>query len=95
MKKLKIYLDTSLISHLDAYDTLDKMSSTLKLWDEIKEGKYDVFISEIVISELTDCPEPKRSLMFGFLNNINYIELSLNDEVEILADKYIIEGIVP
>ena len=95
MKKLKIYLDTSLISHLEAYDALDKMASTLKLWDEIKEDKYEVFISEIVISELTDCPEPKRTLMLGFLNHINYIELSLNEEVEILADKYIMEGIVP
>jgi hypothetical protein len=31
MRKLKIYLDTSVISHLFADDTPDKMADTIKL----------------------------------------------------------------
>ncbi|GBR76284.1 hypothetical protein NO2_0856 [Candidatus Termititenax persephonae] len=32
-KLLKIYLDTSVISHLDANDVPEKMSDTRKFWD--------------------------------------------------------------
>lgn len=39
MKKLKIYLDTSTISHLDAQDTPEKMSDTLRLWNRIKDDE--------------------------------------------------------
>jgi len=45
MKKLKIYLDTSVISHLQHEDTPGKMRDTLLFWDELKTGKYEVVIS--------------------------------------------------
>lgn len=45
MKKLKLYLDTSLINHLKANDVPEKMFSSLKLWNEIKVDKYEVYIS--------------------------------------------------
>ncbi len=47
MKKLKIYLDTSVISHLYQPDAPDKMSETLALWKEIMAGEYEAVISEI------------------------------------------------
>jgi hypothetical protein len=33
MKKLRIYLDTSVVSHLKHEDTPDKMNDTVELWD--------------------------------------------------------------
>ena len=42
MKKLKIYLDTSVISHLQADDVPEKMAITLKLWNDVKAGEYDM-----------------------------------------------------
>ena len=48
MKKLKIYLDTSVVSHLDAYDTVERMRDTQELWDVLRENRcYDVFISSV------------------------------------------------
>jgi len=40
MKKLKIYLDTSVISHLQHEDVPEKMKDTLLFWEELKTGKY-------------------------------------------------------
>lgn len=40
MRTLKIYLDTFVISHLDAQDVPEKMMETHKLWNEIKLGVY-------------------------------------------------------
>jgi hypothetical protein len=35
LRKLKLYLDTSTISHLFADDTPDKMADTNNLWEEV------------------------------------------------------------
>ena len=37
MKKLKIYLDTTVISFLKAEDALDKMNVTQQFWDLAKQ----------------------------------------------------------
>jgi predicted nucleic acid-binding protein len=58
MKKPRIYLDTSVISHLDAPDVPDKETDTRRLWEDIKTGKYEVVISDLTIVELEETPEP-------------------------------------
>ena len=58
MEKLKVYLDTSVISHLMQEDVPEKMADTLKLWDMFKDGKYDVYLSTVTLEEVSDCPEP-------------------------------------
>ena len=60
MRKLKVYLDTSVISHLMQEDVPEKMADTRKLWDMFKEGKYDVYLSTVTLEEIADCPEPKK-----------------------------------
>ena len=94
MKRLKIYLDTSIISHLDHHDALEKMMDTQELWAEIYSGKYEVYISPLVIGELMDCIEPKRATLLGYLSSINYIELKETDEVLELANKYLEAGVL-
>ena len=60
MKKLKIYLDTSVISHLKADDVPEKMESTQKMWAEMKNGVYEVFISRLVTAEVLPRAEKNR-----------------------------------
>ena len=52
MKKQKIYLDTSVVSYLHQEDALEKMRDTLKLWEILKRGRYEVCISNIVMTEI-------------------------------------------
>jgi predicted nucleic acid-binding protein len=94
VKKLKLYLDTSIISHLDAPDTPEKMEDTIKLWSRIKNGEYDAYISSIVLLELYDCSEPKRSALARQLRSISCTELDETDEVMELAKQYINAGIL-
>lgn len=63
MKKLKIYLDSSIISHLFADDTPDKMKITETFWKEIIDGIYNAVVSSLVYIEIKRCDEPKRTLM--------------------------------
>ncbi|MDR2067278.1 MAG: PIN domain-containing protein [Endomicrobium sp.] len=95
MKKLKIYLDTSVISHLCAPDVPEKMQDTRKVWEDVKKNIYDVLISDVTITEIEHCPEPKRSFMYSALANIEYKEVQHNGETERLADLYCKEGGLP
>ena len=94
MKKLKLYLDTSVISHLHAPDTPDKMADTLLLWEEIQAGLYDVYVSPVVFEELNKCKEPKKSIITDYLNNIKFIIIEENTETIRLARKIIENGIL-
>lgn len=59
-RKLKVYLDTSVISHLMQEDVPEKMADTLQLWEMFCEGVYDVYLSTVTLEEVSACPEPKR-----------------------------------
>lgn len=80
MKKVKIYLDTSVISHLSAEDVPDKMNDTSILWELIKQNKITAVISNITLEEIEKCPEPKRSLLYNFLTEIEFEQIAENDE---------------
>jgi len=87
MRKPKIYLDTSVISHLKQDDVPDKMHDTLILWEEIKQGFYDVYISETTIAEIMEANESKRSIMLDYLTQIDYTILEIDENVKDFANK--------
>jgi len=94
MKKLKLYLDTSVISHLDAPDTPEKMADTLCLWKDLKAGIFDVYISDVTINEINDCNEPKRSFMLNELKKIPLTVIQAEKKVEELSQEFIRLGIL-
>lgn len=60
MEKLKVYLDTSVISHLLQEDVSEKMADTRQLWEMFRAGKYEVYLSTVTLEELKGCSEPKQ-----------------------------------
>jgi predicted nucleic acid-binding protein len=85
MRKKKIYLDTSVISYLRQEDVPKEMQETLELWEILKTGKYDVYISEVVLDELSKCPEPKRSELLALLSEIEYTDTEVENNAEIIS----------
>jgi predicted nucleic acid-binding protein len=94
MKKLKIYLDTSVISHLLHEDTPEKQADTLKLWERIKQGEYEVYMSYVTIYEISQCKEELKNKLMQFVNEIDVTILPLTDEVKELANKIVKWGIL-
>jgi predicted nucleic acid-binding protein len=84
-----LYLDTSVISHLFADDTPDKMVDTLRLWEELISEKFEVFISTLTLEEMQRCAEPKRGQMVGKLDEIEYRIFSETEEIAELAAEYL------
>ena len=86
MKKLKLYLDTSAIGYLDEQSSPKEMADILTLWDQIKQGRYDVVISQVTLGELSNNRNTdKVRLLFEFLSDISYDTVDVDAEVEKVA----------
>lgn len=94
MEKLKVYLDTSVISHLVQEDVPEKMADTRELWKMFRDGKYDVYLSTVTLREIQKCPEPKRTELIDYLNGIWFTTLDITEKVESVAEKIIEMGIL-
>ena len=94
VRKLRLYLDTSTLSHLFANDTPEKMEDTNRFWNDVVNDKFEIFISPVVTDEIENCTEPKRILMFEKLQQIQFQILGRTDEVTQLANEYVIGGVL-
>lgn len=93
-RRLKLYLDTSVISHLFADDVPDKMADTKELWQDFINEKYEVFISDTTLEEIDRCHEPKRGKMTEKLDECDIQFLKISNEVTSLAGEYLKNGIL-
>ncbi|MCL2611079.1 MAG: PIN domain-containing protein [Defluviitaleaceae bacterium] len=93
-RKKKLYLDTSVISHLDQRDVPEKMQQTQELWEVFKTGKYDIVISEVAFGEIDKCPTEKRKLLYNYIKEISYIEYATTEETDEIAEQIIAEKIL-
>lgn len=90
MEKLKIYLDTSFISHLDASDAPELMKATLEVWGFLKSNpNYEMVLSGLTLQEVSDCSEPKRSVMRNKIAERRFLLLPESEDVIQLADSYL------
>ena len=95
MKKLKIYLDTSIVGYLYQEAQPEKMLETQRLWNQIKNGAYEVLISELLLEELSNNPnEVIKNKLLGFLAEIDYEIVPITPDIEKLATKMILQGIL-
>jgi len=97
MKKLKIYLDTSVINFLFADDAPEFKQITLDFFDKYLND-YDIFISDVVIFEINKTKDTKkRKQLLNIIEKypINLINIDDDKSVEYLANLYIIDKIIP
>jgi predicted nucleic acid-binding protein len=95
MNKMKLYLDTSVVSFLEADDAPEKRTITRLFWDNVKNERYSIFLSNLLYAEIGRCSQPKKSILLANLAQINYVLLEETEEVVQLAQKYISKGIIP
>jgi len=95
-KKLKIYLDTSVINFLFADDAPEKKEVTIDFFEN-NLNDYDVYISSIVFDEIDNTRnEEKKLLLYGAISNYKLQILDVvNDNILEIANIYLNEGIIP
>jgi len=97
MKKLKIYLDTSVINFLFANDVPELKKITKEFFDKyVKNNIYIVYISDIVIKEIEKTKNENQKLkLLKVISKYKLKILILNEEANELAQWYIKEKIIP
>jgi predicted nucleic acid-binding protein len=95
MRKQKIHLETTLFNHYFDEDRGIAHESSVVLFKEIKDEKYEAYTSRYVIDELTNAQEPKREKMLNLILEHDIPILEPNDEAVRIADLYISENIIP
>ncbi len=97
MRKLKIYLDTSVINFLFADDAPDFKKVTIEFFENcVKTGRYDVYVSDVVVKEINETKdESKRMQLLEVIKKHKFHILTLDKEVNELAKLYIKENILP
>jgi predicted nucleic acid-binding protein len=96
MRKLKLYLETSVWNFLFADDVPEKMESTKQFFEEIGKGEYEIYISELTLVEIKRTKdERKREKLVEPVTKYSPIELPRSEEVNKLAARYINAKIIP
>ncbi len=95
MRKLKLYLDTSVWNFFFADDAPEKRDVTKEFFDLVLRGEYEVFISAVVVKEINDAPAPKRTKLGELIKAHPAVELEITEEAYELANSYMGKGIVP
>ena len=88
MKKLKLYVETSVWNFLFADDAPDKRHDTIRFFEEIKKGDYELFVSEMVMAEIRRAPEPVKNKLLSKISEFEPEELEVTPEIRRLAAKY-------
>ena len=94
MRTPRVYLETTLFNYYFDKDR-DAHADTVKLFNEIKAGKYKAFTSGAVIEELEEAPEEKYTAMFALIERYDISVLSISEDIDKLAEIYVTEGIIP
>lgn len=90
MKRLRIYVDTSVIGGcLD----VEFAAESQRLLEAIRNNKAVMLLSDLVISELVDAPPNVRDILTTLPTEV-IEDVSLTEEIIALRDAYIASGVV-
>ncbi|MDR2510491.1 MAG: hypothetical protein LBC77_07600 [Spirochaetaceae bacterium] len=96
MKIPKIYLETTIFNFPFADDAPQYKADTLKLFEEIKAGKFEPFTSKYATDELADTKDAvKKAKMEALISEYHVKVFERNDDIVKLAKIYVDGGIIP
>lgn len=91
----KIYLDTSVISHLEQDEKPYEQAGSHALFRVIRKGLFATYLSAIVFEEIDKCEVGLRKTLLKHVNSIEYFEALVETNATKLANKLISRKILP
>jgi len=96
----RLYLETTLFNYYFLEDPrrAEDIEATHLLFDQVKQGLFEPYVSDLTIAELEKCPElTLRKKMFNLIKQYEIESIWLEDfsQCEQLSDKYIKAGAIP
>ena len=95
MQKPRIYVETSVWSYAFADDAPESRLATLAFFDFARSGKYDLFLSEVVLAEIGRATQELAKSLRELIQDIRPAQLELDRESDQLAQVFLESGAVP
>jgi len=91
MRKSRIYLDTSVLSTIDAPHIPYKEAITIEFFRILEEEpeKYEVIVSPVLLDEVRNAPEAIKKRSLAILQSVQASEVPERQEAEVLAQLYV------
>lgn len=99
IRRLRPYLDTTVVNFLFADDSPEKRDVTQESFEHhVRSGEYETFVSDIVVREITRATDRShRDRLLDVIRDYNLAVLDssqVSDEVQTLAVAYVNSGII-
>jgi len=95
MKKLKLYLDTTVWNFPFAADAPERQAITIEFFKQVKWGRFEVFASEAVRAEILRTRGERLERMLEYWDEVSPQLLEENEGIEKLARLYIQRRALP
>jgi len=95
MHRLSVYVETSVWSQAFAEDAPDIRKATERFLDEAREGRYDLFVSDVVMEEIARASEEKSERLRNLVTELDPVFLEFDEESFSLAHEFLRIGAVP
>jgi predicted nucleic acid-binding protein len=95
MSPPRYYLDTSVLSFAFATELPERREATQAFFDLVRRDQAEVYISDVVLRELSRAPRPRRLEIEDLIREIRPAFLESDALAVILARRYIAERIFP
>ena len=95
MRKQKIYLETTMFNYYFDEDRGIAHGSTVRLFNDIMDGRYEAYTSLYVVNELSNTKGEKREKMLGLIAKYDILVLEPTNEAVMIANRYVKDEIIP
>jgi predicted nucleic acid-binding protein len=95
MKRLRLYLDTTVWNYPFAEDVPAMRKQTLEFFEMVRAGRYITHVSRAVADEIADAPPKRKSEIIHLMKGISPVHLEDHEEVDRLGDLYISRKVLP
>jgi hypothetical protein len=90
----RVYVETSVWNFAFADDAPEHQKATLQFFEQVRQGRFKIYVSNVVLLEINNAPEPQRSRLQGLLDELSPVGLYTSPEADHLAAHYISKGMV-
>jgi predicted nucleic acid-binding protein len=94
MRAPRFYLDSTVWNFALAKDAPEYRDATEEFFEHAGLSAWEIFTSEVVLAELREAEEPKRSQLLDLVGRWKPVEIPVDDEVLVLSEAYMAAGVL-
>ena len=95
MRKLRVYIETSVWSFAFAEDAPNYRDDTLAFLERCRAGAFDTVICPLVLEEIERASEPLQARLAELVRQIGPTLIEFSPSAAELADRFVRQGVVP